>query len=135
MLLIHYIYMIVRGSDSGSACSLPYLCIRTLKVLYYTNMTSLWGCQHDCFPRVSIVTQGRSPRLTMLTRGRLSCWQPHMDVIFVLLYRTPPLTPGRFTVLTMLGCHISLSYRTTNHLNFTFFPKLRHSRMLFSTIR
>ena len=23
--------------------------------IYYTNMTSLWGCQHDCLPRVSIV--------------------------------------------------------------------------------
>ena len=48
-------------------------------------MTSLWGCQHDCLPRVSIVT--------MLTRGRLSCWQPHRDVIFVSLYRTPPPPP------------------------------------------
>ena len=55
-------------------------------------MTSLWICQHDCLPRVSIVTRGRSPRVTMLTRGRLSCWQTHRDVIFVLLYRTTPLT-------------------------------------------
>ena len=37
---------------------------------YYINMTSLWGGQHDGLPLVSIVIRG------------------HMDVVFVLLYRT-----------------------------------------------
>ena len=61
-----------------------------LQYIYYTNMTSLWGCQHGFLPQISFVTRGRSPKVTMLTRGRLSCWQPHRDVIFVLLYQTHP---------------------------------------------
>ena len=44
--------------------------------IYYTNMTSLWGCQHDCLPRVSDVTLGLRPGVTILTKGSLSCWQP-----------------------------------------------------------
>ena len=53
-------------------------------------MTSLRGGQHDCLPFVSIVTRGRNPTVTMLTKGR-TCW----DVIFVLSYQTtsPPPPP------------------------------------------
>ena len=55
------------------------------EVVWYnkTNMTSLWGCQHESLHLVSIVTLGLRPRMTMLTWGRQSCWQPHRDVIFV----------------------------------------------------
>ena len=28
-----------------------YVCVCVCVCVYYTNMTSLWGCQHDCLPR------------------------------------------------------------------------------------
>ena len=79
-----------------------------------------------------------SPRVTMLTRGRLSRWKTHRDVIFVLLYRTPlpPGQPksmanwnlqkslGQFNIrVAGLPCWpcwdvvFVLSYRTNYHLN------------------
>ena len=70
---------------------------------YYTNMTSLLGCQHDCLPRVSIVTRGLRLRVTVLSRGRQSCWQPHRDVIFVLLYQTTQ--SYSIVVRQLCNCH------------------------------
>ena len=55
MMILKYHYHNTRSSLWQSGC-------------HYTNMTSLWVCQHDCLPRVSIVTRGRSPRVIMLTR-------------------------------------------------------------------
>ena len=131
--------------------------------IHYTNITSLWVCQHGCLPRSEHChPRGRIPRVTMLTRGRLSCWQTHGNVIFVLLYRTtppprPPKVRDKLRLTNSLGqCNIEaaglpckpcwdvlfvLSYRTTYDLNWVeillFFSKLRHSLFslsLFSTL-
>ena len=79
-----------------------------------TNMTCLWVCQHDSLPLVSIVTLGLRPRVTMLTRGRQSCWQTHRHVIFVyyitkryilllLFWGKVPLTCGNYSSLHMVA--------------------------------
>ena len=67
-----------------------------------TNMTSLWDCQHDSLPLVSIVTLGLRPRVPMLTRGRQSCWQTHRDVIFVYCY-----TSRENTLILLDESHVS----------------------------
>ena len=59
-----------------------------LVMCYYTNMTSVWCFHQDILPRERIVARGRSPRATILSRRSYSWWNPHTDVISVLLYRT-----------------------------------------------
>ena len=69
-------------------------------------MTTLWVCQHDSLPLVSIVNVWLRPWVTMLTRGSQSCWQPHSDVIFVYcnaaVYRTHVSIKARADLYTAL---------------------------------
>ena len=102
---------------------------------------------------MSIVIRGRSPSVTMLTRGRLSCLaNPQECHICFIIPNNPPPPPSprapkvhdklkltnslgqwksnRFTVLTMLGYPIC--FIIPNHVwsqlgwDFTFFSRLRH---------
>ena len=69
---------------------------------YYTNMTSLWGCQHDCLRRVSIVTLGLRPRVT----GRYSYYTSREDT---------PILLDESHVSTLLATCVSVGSLTAGH--------------------